>query len=226
MEAINFLLNIPKHLAVRFNVTTTSGQNIKSTGTLLVTDPPSMEIKISSEDFPEPEEIDLNSDCLVFIETGNIASLVCTITGIEANGFVHIKAREMIQHSNQRNYFRGPAGRLSIFYHQQPPETDDPEELEIFKAKGLNISCGGILLIVEQPLAKKEILAIDIQTPEPNPKVISCHAMVVRINKFQDSYLAALKFTDLDSEMCDDIMAFCFAEQRRMLREMVIPKNL
>jgi hypothetical protein len=226
MEAINYLLNLPKHISVAFNLTTTSGQQLKKAGTLLVSDPPAMEIKVLSENFPPPEKINLNSDCLVFIETGEVATILCTITDIKANGTVHIRAREVIQHSNKRKHFRGPAGRLSIYYRQKQTEKDNSNDLKVFQAGGVNISCGGMLMIVDQPLIKKEILALDIQTPEPSHKVISCHGMVVRIKALQDSYVVAVKFTDLDSDMCDDIMAFCFAEQRRMLREMVIPKNL
>jgi hypothetical protein len=226
MEAIDFLLNIPKHISVGFNLTTTNGEQIKSTGTLLVTDPPAMEIKVSSETFPAPEKIDLNSDCIVFIETGDIVSLVCTITAIKPAGFLNIKAREMIQQSNQRKYFRGPAGRLSIFCRQQQRESNNHKDLSVFQVGGINISCGGMLLIVDRPLIKNEILSLNIQTPEPGKKTISCNGKVVRIKKYQDSHIVALRFTDLDSDMCDDIMAFCFAEQRRMLKEMVIPKNL
>jgi hypothetical protein len=226
MEAINYLLNLPKHVSVAFNITTTTGQQIKKTGTLLVNDPPEMEIKVLSKTFPPPEKISLNSDCLVFIETGDIATILCTITHIKNNGIIYIKAREVIQHSNKRKHFRGPAGRLSIFYYQKQTEKDNLKDLKVFQAGGVNISCGGMLMIVDQPLTKKEILALKIHTPEPSSKVISCHGIVVRIKTLQDSYVVAIKFTDLNSDMCDDIMSFCFAEQRRMLREMVIPKNL
>jgi hypothetical protein len=226
MEAIDYLLNLPKHISVTFNVTTTSGQQIKKTGRLLVNDPPAMEIRVLSETFPPPEKINLNSDCLVFIESGDVATILCTITDIKTNGVIHIRAREVIQHSNKRKHFRGPAGRLSIFYCQKQTEKDNSDDLKVFQAGGVNISCGGMMMIVDQPLIKKEILALDIHIPEPGHKVISCHGMVVRIKALPDSYVVAVKFTDLDSDICDDIMAFCFAEQRRMLREMVIPKNL
>jgi hypothetical protein len=226
MEAIDYLLNLPKHISVGFNITTTSGQQIKKTGTLLVNDPPAMEIKVLSKTLPPPHNINFNADCLVFIETGDIATILCTITDIQTNGIIHVKAREVIQHSNKRKHFRGPAGRLSIFYRQKQTEKDNLEDLKVFHAGGVNISCGGMLMIVDQSLTKKEILALDIHIPEPSHKVISCHGMVVRIKTLQDSYVVAVKFTDLDSDMCDEIMAFCFAEQRRMLREMVIPKNL
>jgi hypothetical protein len=56
MEAINYLLNLPKHISVAFNITTHSGQQIKETGTLLVNAPPEMEIKVLSKTFPPPEK--------------------------------------------------------------------------------------------------------------------------------------------------------------------------
>jgi|GEM_PF-3372380 len=226
METVNYLLNLPDQILVGFNVTTISGRPLKKSGTLFITDPPVMEIKVSPETFPYPEQIDLSSDCLVFIETAEVATLVCTLKGITDNGVVHIKVRDLIQHSDKRKYFRGPAGRLTIFCAQKKKENDTAGALEFFQAGGVNISCGGILITLDHPMAKGEILALDIQTPEPFARIISCHGMVVRVQKFQDSYFVGIKFTDLDSSMCDDIMAFCLSEQRRMLREMVIPKDL
>lgn len=226
METVNYLLNLPDQMLVGFNVTTISGRPLKKSGTLFITDPPVMEIKVSPETFPDPEQIDLNSDCLVFLETAEVVTLVCTLKDITANGVVHIKLRDLIQHSDKRKYYRGPAGRLTIFCAQKKKENDASGALEFFQAGGVNISCGGLLITMDRPLAKKEILALDIQTPEPFTKIISCHGMVVRVQKFQDSYFIGIKFTDLDSSMCDEIMAFCFSEQRRMLREMVITKDM
>ncbi|MFO8083542.1 MAG: PilZ domain-containing protein [Desulfobacterales bacterium] len=224
MDKVDYLLNLPEQISVGFNFTTISGQQLKKNGTLFINDPPTLELKVLPGTFTQSDPIDLNSDCLIFIETADIATLVCTITGVEADNVIHIRARELIQHSDKRKYFRGPAGRLSIFCCQK--DKDNADELDIFQAAGVNISCGGILITLDRPVAKNEILALDIQTPEPCKKIISCHGTVVRVKKFQSSYFVGIKFTDLDSNMCDDIMAFCFAEQRRMLRELVIPKDL
>lgn len=227
MDTVDYLLNLPKQVAVGVNLSTISGQQLKGSGTLIITGPPEAEIQCLPGTFPHPEQIDIHSDCLVFIETGEIATLVCSITDINARGIIHVRARELIQHSDKRKYFRGPAGRLTIFCrHIIKKEKDNPEKEEMFKAGGVNISCGGILMIMDRPVAKKEMLALEIQTPEPCKKNISCRGVVVRLQKFQSSYFVAVKFNDLEPHMCDDIMAFCFAEQRRMLREMVIPKDI
>ncbi len=226
MDAVNYLLNLPDQISVTFNVTTTVGEQVKKSGTLFILDPPALEIKTLDGTFAQTGPVDIHADCLVFIETAEVATLVCTITEMPADDVISIRVRELIQHSEKREYFRGPAGRLSIYCCQKKNEKDDTEPFEFFQAGGVNISCGGMLITVDRPLAKKQILGLDIQTPEPYRKVISCHGRVVRAKKFLDSYFVAVKFTDLDSAMCDDIMAFCFAEQRRMLRELVIPKNL
>ena len=49
----------------------------------------------------------------------------------------------------------------------------------------------------------------------------------MRVDKKDPGRLfVAVEFEALDAGICDDIMAFCFAEQRRMLREQVVTKDL
>jgi ribosomal protein L34E len=73
----------------------------------------------------------------VFIETGVIATILCTITNIKTNGIFQSRAREVIQHSNKRKHFRGPAGRLSIFNRQKQTDKDNIEDVKVFQADGV-----------------------------------------------------------------------------------------
>jgi c-di-GMP-binding flagellar brake protein YcgR len=84
-----------------------------------------------------------------------------------------------------------------------------------------------MLMLAHRQFEKKEKLAVEIQLPSPVEKTIETDAVVIRINQVRKgSYFVAVKFTNMDSETCDDIMAFCFAEQRRMLREHVLTRDL
>jgi len=134
-----------------------------------------------------------------------------------------LNVRDLIQHAEKREYFRGPAERLNITWRRK----NAPEVKKGFSAKGVNISCGGILLVTNQPVEKKEKLLLEMHVPDPVKKIIKCEAVALRINKLKESEsFVAVRFLDLESDMCDDIMAFCFAEQRRLLREQVVPRDL
>jgi c-di-GMP-binding flagellar brake protein YcgR len=223
MEASDYLINLPEHFPVAVNVTTTAGDTVKLNGTGEVTEVPSMRVRFAGGALPDPARIDMDADCLVFIETGEIVTLICTIEPETAKDSLSLSVRELIQHAEKREIFRGPAGRLQItFRHKAMPETRQG-----FSAKGVNISCGGILLIIPKPVEKREKLLLEIYLPDPVKKTITCEATVLRINpkKGQERFVA-VKFADLDSDMCDDIMAFCFAEQRRLLREQVTTRDL
>jgi len=223
MDATDFLFNLPDRLPVGVNVTTTAGEVVKLSGTAEIMDPPAMEVRFAPGLLPAPERIDPESDCLVFIETGEIVTLICSIEPTPGKDVLYLTVQDLIQHAEKREYFRGPANRLNITWRRKSA----PEVKKGFSAKGVNISCGGILLVTTQPVEKKEKLLLEIHVPEPVKKIIKCEAIALRINKLKDSEsFVAVRFLDLDSDMCDDIMAFCFAEQRRLLREQVVPRDL
>jgi len=223
MDASDYLSNMPERFPVAVNVTSTAGEVIKLNATAAVTGPPEMELRFAPGELPAPERIDPEADCLVFIETGDIVTLICTIVPDPGKDFLSLTVRDLIQHAEKREYFRGPAGRLKMSWRRKKP-TDAKKPVE---SKGVNISCGGVLLITAAPVEKKEKLVLEITLPEPVKKTITCDALVLRVSRKKgEERFVAVKFTDMDSERCDDIMAFCFAEQRRLLREQVIPRDL
>jgi hypothetical protein len=222
MNPTDYLSNFPEKIPVSVNMTTTAGELIKLSAMALVTEPPEVELYFKPNAIAEPERIDLDADCLVFVETGEIVTLISEIEEIEGKDLVRITVRDVIQHAEKREFFRGPADRLSLSCRRKGPQGGKP-----FSAKGVNISCGGMLMLAHRQFEKKEKLAVEIQLPSPVEKTIETDAVVIRINQVRKgSYFVAVKFTNMDSETCDDIMAFCFAEQRRMLREQVLTRDL
>lgn len=222
MNPTEYLSNFPEKIPVSVNLSTTAGGLIKHNAMALVTDPPEVELYFKPNAIEDPESIDREADCLVFVETGEIVTLISEIEEIEGKDFVRITVRDVIQHAEKREFYRGPADRLALSCRRKGPQGGKP-----FSAKGINVSCGGILVLVHRELGKKEKLAVEIQLPSPVEKTIETDAAVLRVNQVRKgSFFAALKFTNMDSETCDDIMAFCFAEQRRMLREQVPTRDL
>lgn len=223
MDATQYLANLPERFPVGVNVTTTAGEVVKVTATAFVAEPPAMEVRFQAGVLPPADRIDMEADCLVFIETGEIVTLICSIEPEPGAQSLSLTVRDLIQHAEKREYFRGPADRLKITaYHKKGPEAQKG-----IPARGMNISCGGVLLVLEKPVEKREKLKLEICLPDPVKKTLSCEAIVLRISpKKNEERFVAVKFTDVDSDQCDDIMAFCFAEQRRLLREQVIPRDM
>jgi hypothetical protein len=223
MDANDYLSNLPKRFAVSANVITTAGDTLKLNGTAEVVDPPQIRVRFVAEALPEAGRIDREADCLVFIEAGDIVTLICSIEEEPGKDSLALTVHDLIQHTEKREFFRGPAGRLLITWRPR----SQPETRKGYNAKGVNISCGGILLIVTRPVEKRTKLMLDIYLPDPVKKTITCEADVLRVNpkKGQERFVA-VRFADLESDMCDDIMAFCFAEQRRLLREQVTTRDL
>lgn len=222
MDVNDYLSNFPEKIPVAVNVPIRGGEVQKYSATALVTDPPEVELYFDPNALPDPGRIDTEADCLVFIETGEIVTLISSIDEVAGRDLLHITVRNVIQHEEKREFFRGPAGRLSLSCRRKGPSGGKP-----FAGKGINISCGGVLMMVHHQVQKKEKLAMEIRVPEPVGKTLEIDAIVLRLNQVRKgTFSVAVRFTNMDSETCDDIMAFCFAEQRRMLREQVLTRDL
>ena len=224
MDVKEYLSHFPAQVPVDFNLSTVGGDQLKKKGVVRVAEPPFLDILCQANTLPDPESIDQDADCLVFIETGEIVTLLCSINGLPSKNLLQLKVRELFQHGDKREFYRGPAHRLSISW--TPQRTMDKDQAWL-PASGVNISCGGMLVEIDRPLKKQERLVFSISLPHPIRKTITAKAVVRRVQaKDVDRFSLAVKFTDQDADRCDDIMAFCFAEQRRMLREQVLTKDM
>ncbi len=223
MDIDEYLSNFTGPFPVAVNVNTSLGEVVKLKGTAEAGEPPELEVRFAAGELPRPDRIDTESDCLVFIEAGEIVTLICSISREPAQASLSLAVREIIQHSEKREFFRGPADRLRVSWRIRGM----PDNQKSFPAKGVNISCGGILIVVYKRVEKKKKILLDMYLPDPVKKTISCEAEVLRVSRRRDEeHFVAARFTDLDTEHCDDIMAFCFAEQRRLLREQVITRDM
>lgn len=223
MDTEDYLYNLPEKTPVAVNVPITSGGLTKHNAIAVVADAPVVELLFPPGSLPEAGRVDTSSDCLVFIETGEIVTLICTIEEIEGRDMIRVRVRDVIQHVEKREFFRGPADRLQISIRRKSL----PGGPSISAVRGINVSCGGMLMILNQEMGKKEKLELEISVPEPVKKTIKCDAVVLRVKRERrNAFFVAVKFAGLDSEACDDIMAYCFAEQRRLLREQVITRDL
>ncbi len=223
MDVFDYLSNMPDEFMVAVNYNTVDGVVIKQNGLAVNIDPPALEIRFGSNTRLNPGTIDVTSDCLVFIETGDIVTLICTVEENSEKNILRLKVHNLIQQVEKREYFRSPARRLAVTgsWKNKPAGSNNT-----FKVKSLNISSGGMLLIMDQPVRKKDRLVFEIRLPEPITKSIKGDATVLRVERQGSAkFLVAVMF-DNTEEICDDIMKFCFAEQRRLLREKVFTKDM
>lgn len=222
MDVNDYLSSLPAQVPVGFNLST-SGDRHKYRGVASVEEPPFLDIHCQANTLPGLEDIDQEADCLVFVETGEIVTLLCSISDLPEKNHLQLQVRELFQHGEKREFYRGPADRLTIRWKLQKAGSSE----EWLLAKGINISCGGLLVEIDRPLRKKERLLFEISLPEPVRKNANAKAVVKRVQaKDVKRFFLAVEFTDHDADRCDDIMAYCFAEQRRMLREQVTTKDM
>ncbi len=87
------------------------------------------------------------------------------------------------------------------------------------QGKTLDLSGNGVLAIFPEKPRKCRRVKIDLTLPHPE-KTISCIGHLVRIKELNNgNWQAALHFNELDEKDREDIIANCFREQRRRLRE-------
>lgn len=223
MDATEYLSNMPDEILVAVNLNTVAGDVIKQNGMAVNEEPPSLEVRFGPDFVIDAGEIDFSADCLVFIETGEIVTLICSVAEIPAPNQLFLTVRDIIQHVEKREYFRSPADRLSVCGYRKG---ESPKNRRVFSAKGMNVSSGGMLVLINEKVEKKERLVFEIELPEPVKKTLTAEATVLRIEKTQEGASRVAVMFENSAEIGDDIMGYCFAEQRRMLREQVLTKDM
>ncbi len=117
----------------------------------------------------------------------------------------------------QRNYFRADAEILLDYWPLEAPRGYQPPA----PAK-VNISGGGLRMVVKEPLQAGQRLGMLLILPPDQERIIECCAEVVRMFEGREGRReAAVNFIDIRPRDQDRITAFCFDQQRRLLRKKV-----
>ncbi|MCF8112119.1 MAG: hypothetical protein K9J85_11615, partial [Desulfobacteraceae bacterium] len=146
MNVTEFLSNLPEKTPVAVNLTTTTGEMLKHNATAVLGQPAELEVRFPPGVLPEPGSIDTTADCLVFIETGEIVTLICTIEEVTNKELIRVTVQDVIQHVEKREFFRGSANRISVSWREKGPSG----QRNLSAARGENISCGGMLMVVDR----------------------------------------------------------------------------
>jgi c-di-GMP-binding flagellar brake protein YcgR len=87
----------------------------------------------------------------------------------------------------------------------------------------VNLSGGGIRFALADPLPVGELVWLEMILSDAQSSIISCFGRVVRRSRGETKGgEAAFEFTNLAPRDQDRLIAFCLAEQRKLLRQKVL----
>ncbi len=130
---------------------------------------------------------------------------------------VVLKGANATNPASLREYFRiNLETGITLDYTMLRSKTYKRAKLQ---GKTLDISGSGVLAIFpEKPYECREV-KIDLQLTQPE-KIVSCMGHLVRLTALSNGqWQAALHFINVANKDREDIIANCFSEQRRRLRE-------
>ncbi len=164
-----------------------------------------------------PENCSNNKSWTLHINNESEEQLIIDAAFVQQSNLttVELKSINSIEPTSLRQYFR-------ISFTTEI--TLDYSLIKAYKGlkiqgKTLDLSGSGVLAIFPEMPRKCRSVKIELTLPYPEKKVF-CIGHLVRSKKLKNgSWQAALHFNELDEKDREDIIANCFREQRRRLRE-------
>ncbi len=116
-----------------------------------------------------------------------------------------------------REYFRINT-EISVRYWA----LDNPLQIASECSASVNLSAGGLRLRQTIPLKLRQEVVLALTLPGEHPVMIECLGKVVRFGELGEGRReVAFEYTRIAGRDRDRIIAFCLAEQRRVLRQKV-----
>ncbi|BCR06596.1 hypothetical protein DESUT3_36650 [Desulfuromonas versatilis] len=132
-------------------------------------------------------------------------------------GHLRIAERAPSPDHPHREYFRIDTEVLVRYWPLECPSATSLDRLQ-----KVNLSGSGVRFQVSVPLALKQPVGLEITLPGPEPVVLRCSGRVVRFEEDERGRRqAAVGFTVISPRDRERIIGYCFAEQRRILRQRV-----
>jgi len=85
--------------------------------------------------------------------------------------------------------------------------------------KTVNISGGGLSVLLMKEIPLGEILEIKIMLTWNQPVAMSIYGEVTKSEKRHDNYFTAVRYVHMDSSVRDEIIRFVFEREREIIRE-------
>ncbi|BCR06263.1 hypothetical protein DESUT3_33320 [Desulfuromonas versatilis] len=146
-----------------------------------------------------------------------VFTLVVAIEKIRDDRHLQISVVQASSPEQKRDHFRVDAQiQLAYWPLDAPPGYQPPVPVKV------NIGGGGLRMPIEKPLPKGTRLGMLLILPSEKEHLIECCAEVVRLfQRSNGTREAAVSFFDMRLKDQDRITAFCFDQQRHLLRTKV-----
>lgn len=163
--------------------------------------------------------LDTEGECQLSFETGGQAhAFKARIDKVVSSERLRLQAVQAFNREQQREYFRIDV-ELTLKYRRL--SEGEGGAARRVQAK-VNLSGGGLWFPIKEILESKEKLSVEIFLPGSPPMRAFAIAEVIRMTGAdEDSRGVAMKFSEIEESDRDEIVGFCFAEQRRQLRNRV-----
>jgi hypothetical protein len=231
MISLDALSTVTNERKVRLRAVLRQGQAHDFFGTATILgnqSPPLVRIVLSgqsSKDRPSARAMDPGKDFYIRLGIGTRAAIVkMHMYKVESDDKALFEPVAIEQEEQNRTFFRVQACfETKIILKDGSKNTCTYHQGEV-----KDISGGGLLMHTTVHYKPGTVLdlefSLDIQGQQT---VVYCTARVIRcLSVGHSGYETAVEFLDLVEEQRDAIMAYCFAQQREQLREMVQVKEV
>ncbi len=210
---MSVLDHLKEYRVVKVTLPLLEGQQQVLDGVAKTTSIPQFEITFLPDQL-NVDLLDLGGICqLVFDVAGENKSIKAKIDSVPGEAKLLLEMVDAFTHIQKREYFRVDAD-LSVSYWVIDEDNPSAKSVQL----PVNISGGGLRLPTEEKIKEGTRLGLEVVIDSPQPAVVECVGEVVGNYNVNGEHQVALKFTDIDDEGQDAIVAYCLAEQRRQLR--------
>ena len=210
---MSVLNHLKDYRVVKVSLPLKEDKQLSLDGVAKVVSAPQFEVTFLPDQL-NPDILNFEEFCLVtFDVAGENKSIKARIDSVPGEAKLLLEMVDAFTYVQKREYFRVDAA-LSVSYWVI--DEDNPSAKSV--QTPVNISGGGIRIPVSEKIKNGTRLGLELVIDSPQPTVVECVGEVVGNYDSGGAMQVALKFTDIEDEDQDSIIAYCLAEQRKQLR--------
>lgn len=175
-----------------------------------------------------PQEINMAQYCSISIsnhdEDTTPLSLSAKIEEAIGDRTLELTAKSSIDPTSLREFFR-VAVHLPITIGFAPESNDDQSRHWSIAGETLDISGSGILALFGEENRDRQRIKINLELSSPQASIVCMGHVVYTRRVRKGRWHIALHFDDITTKQRDIIIANCLYEQRRQLKETLLPKT-
>ena len=210
---MSVLNHLKDYRVVKVSLPLKEDKQLSLDGVAKVVSAPQFEVTFLPDQL-NPDILNFEEFCLVtFDVAGENKSIKARIDSVPGEAKLLLEMVDAFTYVQKREYFRVDAA-LSVSYWVIDEANPSAKSVQT----PVNISGGGIRIPVSEKIKNGTRLGLELVIDSPQPTVVECVGEVVGSYDSGGIMQVALKFTDIEDEDQDAIVAYCLAEQRKQLR--------